>query len=109
MADYNTEQAWDILKQFDASTPTMDYPDGTSADAFNHGTADFGTYGVGENVNDTRITNPWDPSLPENRSGYDGYKYPADKPPSPQTDQSKLVMYLAIAGVAISLLALVRR
>jgi hypothetical protein len=108
MADYNTEQAWDILKQFDGSIPTLPpLEDGSSAaDVFNHATYDFGPYSVGPNENDLRITNPWDPSLPENRSGYDA---PLDKPPAPQADQSKLVMYLAIAGVAISLLALVRR
>lgn len=106
MTDYNTEQAWDILKQFDASTSTMDYPDGTSADAFNTGTGDFGSYSVGPNQNDVRITNPNDPSLPENQSGYDGYKYPID---GTTNTQSNLIMYLAIAGVAISLLALVRR
>lgn len=108
MTDYNTEQAWNIFQQFgnDASTPTMDYADGTSADAFNTGTGDFGSYSVGPSEHDLSITNPYDPSLPANRSGYDGNKYPIDGQVS---SQSNLIMYLAIAGVAISLLALVRR
>lgn len=106
MADYNTEQAWNIFQQFDATIPTLYYANGTDADALNKSTEDFGSYSVGPSDQDIAITNPWDPSV--NKSSYDGYKYPIDKPPQ-QTDQSKLVMYLAIAGVAISLLALVRR
>lgn len=105
----NQDETSDIFSQFgDAQTPTLYYANGTDADALNTGTQEFGGYSTGQSVPDTRIVNPWDPSLPENRGGYSGYKYPIDNYPSFMDQLNKwfhssdnTLLYIGLAVAAI--------
>ena len=104
--NYTQDEAARLFQQYgDATTPTLYYANGSDADVFNTSSDEFGNYSVGPSEHDTRIMNPSDPSLPENRGGYSGYKYPIDKPPgSPTLTTQQILLY---AGLAVAALILV--